>query len=110
MTNREFVKRLEDTYKQCLEIVNQKNQDYATEVDPFKNFRFAGLVGMKVEDAILIRISDKLARISNLVRSGKKCAVKDESISDTLMDLANYAAILKTYLEWDSDDGVVKKK
>lgn len=37
-----------------------------------------------------IRLEDKLQRVKNLVRNGS-AAVKDESIDDTLLDLANYA-------------------
>ena len=37
-----------------------------------------------------IRLEDKLQRVKNLVRNGG-AAVNDESIDDTLLDLANYA-------------------
>lgn len=37
-----------------------------------------------------IRLEDKLQRVKNLVRNGS-AAVNDESIDDTLLDLANYA-------------------
>lgn len=92
-----FVKEIEKTFQQGLAILKVKNADYAAVADPWKNFRFAEIVGVPVERAILVRISDKLARISNLVE--KEAQVKDESVMDTLVDLANYAAILKVYLE-----------
>lgn len=97
MNQKQFVDAIEETFKQGLAILKVKNTDYAAETDPWKNFRFAEIVGVGVERAILVRISDKLARIANLV--GKEAQVKDESIMDTLVDLANYAAILKVYLE-----------
>ena len=40
-------------------------------------------------NAILIRLSDKLNRLKTLY-SGKEQMVQDESIIDTLLDLANY--------------------
>jgi hypothetical protein len=74
-----------------------KNQDYAGDKDPFKNFRYAEMVGVDVERAILVRMSDKLARISNCL--DKEVQVKDETVNDTLSDLINYTAILKAYRE-----------
>lgn len=44
----------------------------------------------------LTRISDKFNRLENLILNGE-CEIKDESIKDTLMDLANYAIML--YME-----------
>ena len=45
-----------------------------------------------------IRLGDKLARFKSLTKSGGQ-EVKDESIRDTLIDLANYA--IMTVLELD---------
>lgn len=88
---------MERTYKESLAIAKLKNQDYANSTDPYRNFRFAELVGVSVERAILVRISDKLARIANCI--DKTTAVKDETVTDTLSDLINYSAILKAYME-----------
>lgn len=46
-----------------------------------------------------IRLGDKLARFKNLSRSNARM-VKDESIRDTLIDLANYA--IMTVMELDN--------
>lgn len=96
MNQKEFIKHIEETYKRGVEIIKRKNSDYAENTDVFKNFRFAELVGVKPDRAILVRISDKLARISNLLE--KENLVKDETIEDTLIDLINYSAILVAYL------------
>lgn len=48
-----------------------------------------------------IRLSDKLNRFKSLTRKPGEAQVNDESIRDTLMDLANYA--LMTVLELDSE-------
>lgn len=97
MNQTQFVEAIRKTFDQGLTILKAKNNDYAEETDPWKNFRFAEIVGVGLERAILVRISDKLARISNILE--KEAQVKDESIIDTLVDLSNYAAILKVYLE-----------
>jgi len=102
MNRKQFIQSIENTYKEALEILKIKNSDYANSDNPFKNFEFADLVGVGVEKAILVRMSDKLARISNLTdkaQKGQKAEVKDETILDTLLDIINYSAILKAYLE-----------
>lgn len=93
----QMIDAMEKTYKEAIAVARLKNHDYANSTDPYRNFRFAELVGVGVERAILVRMSDKLARISNLIDSEAK--VKDETIADTLSDLINYTAILKAYLE-----------
>jgi hypothetical protein len=97
MLQKDFFNSIEVFYKTGVEIIKKKNQDYATEIDPFKNFRFAQMVGITPERACLVRISDKLARISNLLEKPESCT--DEKIKDTLTDLANYVAILSVMLD-----------
>ena len=59
----------------------RKNHDYG---DSFgKGFKEYGMT------MPCIRLEDKLNRLKSLLKSGAQ--VKDESIDDTLMDLANYA-------------------
>ena len=48
-------------------------------------------LGVEPWKGILVRMSDKWARIVQL--STKEAAVKDETIEDTLLDLANYALL-----------------
>ena len=43
-------------------------------------------------------MGDKFTRAGNLLKDGHKQAV-EESLGDTLIDLANYALILKVYME-----------
>lgn len=86
---------LEKTFATALEIARRKNADYAGNTDPFKNFKMCEQFGVSTEKGILIRISDKISRISNLL--DKEAEVKDESIFDTIDDAINYLAILKAY-------------
>lgn len=100
MNQTQFLARLSECYAENVEISRAKNADYANDGDPFQNFRLIdALTGGKVsvEEGLLVRMSDKLQRVANLLnRPGQ---VKDESVSDTLSDLANYAMILRIYRE-----------
>lgn len=50
------------------------------------------------EKGILVRLSDKMSRITNLIEGGE-AAVSDETVVDTIEDAINYLAILKAYYE-----------
>ena len=97
ITREEFVKQFEGTLTEMYNIMKAKNADYASEWDPFANFRLVEQLWItSAEKAILVRMSDKMSRISNLLE--REAKVKDESIADTLSDLANYSVILKILL------------
>lgn len=98
-TQKDFLVRLEELYANNVEISYNKNSDYATDVDPFSNFRVCESLGIPAEVGFIVRMSDKLARISNLTKPGVVAKVKDESSLDTLSDLSNYAMIMRMYLE-----------
>ncbi len=85
-------------YEEALDLVYLKSQDYATEADPFKNFRQgAAFAGVTVEQGILVRIGDKFARVVNLIEKGQDAGAVGESITDTLRDAMNYTNILLTW-------------
>lgn len=87
---------MEKTFIECLEISMRKNHDYGgTNKDPFANFQNSTLAGVSVEKGILVRLMDKMSRISTLLDKEEK--VKEESINDTINDAINYLAILKSY-------------
>ena len=97
-----YLKEFEHTINEMLEITTRKNHDYSTTEsnwDAYKNFKMVEELGItSVEKWILVRMTDKLTRISNLL--DKEWLVSDEKIEDTLLDLANYAIILKIYLTY----------
>lgn len=97
MTKEELISNIKETYSLGVGIIEAKNSDYATPSDPWKNFRLAEAIGISPKKAILIRILDKIARISNLLDKEEK--VKDETIQDSLLDCINYTAILKAYID-----------
>ena len=70
----------------CQEIVSlheKKNKDYGNAADA--SYREFGIV------SYVIRLNDKMNRLKSLTKPGVIQEVKDESIEDTLMDLAAYA-------------------
>lgn len=97
MTTKELIDKIADSYQGCLKIIEMKNHDYAGDADAFANFRFSTLVGVAEDRAILVRITDKLARLSNLL--DKSPLVTNESFVDTCLDLINYTAILMAFKE-----------
>ena len=73
-----------DTYK-------KKNADYGNSfAETIQEFGFIPSVA---------RINDKLKRVKNMVK-GKDMNIKDESMRDNLMDIANYCVL--TIMELDN--------
>ena len=92
------MKGFKETLEKMQKTMEAKNHDYGATDDAFNNFRNCERLGIcSVEEGILVRMSDKLSRASTLLK--KEGKVEDEKIGDTLLDLANYAIILKCYLE-----------
>lgn len=68
----------------------KKNSDYGNSFDISLD-KF-GLI------ASVVRLSDKFNRIEQLIKN-KEQQVKDESIRDTLMDMANYCAMTVAWMD-----------
>ena len=97
MTREKFLEEYALTIRTASEIVMAKNADYSKTADAFANFRLVEQLGIaELPAGILVRMCDKMSRISNLIKQEGK--VKNESITDTLIDLANYSLILAVYL------------
>lgn len=91
------------TYLELLEKMKQlhpaKNAGYAGDSqDRWANFRLAQAFGITPILGVMVRMSDKWARIQNLFKNPDNDKV-GESIKDTLMDLASYALIAICLLE-----------
>lgn len=97
MNQTQFLKRLEELHMESVSISKAKNADYASDGDPFLNFRACEMLGIDSNQGIMVRMTDKLMRASNLLT--REAMVADESIMDTLKDLSNYALILAIKLE-----------
>ena len=81
--SQEFYKLLEE----CAEIHNKKSQDYATNMDPLGNYRFAGELAKQFNDytdaGLMGRFAEKLQRVINLENKSPV----NESIEDTENDM-----------------------
>jgi hypothetical protein len=89
---------LKETFDKCYNTAVAKNNDYGgNDSNPYKNFSNSEIVGVSIPKGIMVRMMDKVSRISTLLE--KEAKVKDEAIEDTLEDLINYTAILKSYLK-----------
>lgn len=85
------VNHFEDVTIALRNLYDAKNRDYG---DSFsKTFKEEGMAMAR------IRIGDKFNRFKSLTQ-GNEPAVKDESVRDTLMDLASYA--IMTVMELDN--------
>lgn len=83
--HQELIEEIHDTYV-------KKNHDYG---DSFgRTYKALGII------SAVTRITDKYNRLVSLA-TNDKALVEDESIRDTLMDMANYC--LMTVIELDGD-------
>lgn len=99
-TREDLLNYLEEKTKLMVETARRKNADYAgAGTDPFQNFTRVESLGIcNTEVGFLTRMTDKLCRIASFVAAGT-LQVKDESVQDTLLDLANYALLMSAYIE-----------
>lgn len=87
------IERHAELCKYLADIYAKKNHDYG---DSFhKSYEDFGPI------AAVVRMSDKMERIKTLINKSSK--VSDESIRDTLLDLANYSIMLAMELEQPDD-------
>ena len=85
------------------DVLIKKGGDYAN-VDVLSNFKLAGSIcGLKPELNCLSLIATKVARLGVLLNSGSN--PNNESIKDSVLDLANYSILLDMLL---SEKDVVK--
>lgn len=107
MNQSEYLSLHESVCQSARQLSAAKNNDYASPDrrgdDPlrlFANFLHCERLGLcTVEQGIMVRLSDKLARLSNLLDPAHQQAVKDESLTDTVQDSINYLCLLLAYRE-----------
>lgn len=85
------IDRFEDVTKKMLNIFRTKNHDYGNSFEQSLNEE--GLAASR------IRMGDKWNRYKTLSRPRMDAQVNDESIRDTLLDLANYAIMTVIWLD-----------
>lgn len=82
-----------DICQELNKVYEAKNHDYG---DSFARVR------QDVPNAILVRLYDKINRLSCLLQRGQAMVV-DEKVEDTLMDLANYAIMELIEMQADAN-------
>jgi hypothetical protein len=85
-----FIQRMED-------VLISKGEDYANNDDTLSNFKLAGSIcQLTPEQQCLSLIATKVARLGVLLN--KQSNPNNESISDSISDLANYTFLLETII------------
>lgn len=93
MTLPEQKQMLERFTEKMKETILSKGDDYAGQADRLQNFKLAGnIAGDDAKKNCLHAISTKVARLSQLLNSGAE--PKNESVEDSLLDLANYSFLM----------------
>lgn len=90
----------ESMCKRMIDTVKAKNADYTANADdPFSNFSSVEIQDIcSTEVGFLVRLNDKYSRIKSFVKKGV-LLVNDESVEDTLIDLANYCILMASYIK-----------
>ena len=83
--------RFHDMVKEMVEIHDRKNRDYAGE-EYLSNFVMCEWKGC------LIRLTGKMSRLMDIAKTDE-ISVEDETVNDTLTDLAIYALITRILYE-----------
>jgi hypothetical protein len=90
---------IEQQQNKQLDIIKKKNSDYA-KVNPFENFQVtAHFANLETKNAFVFHMANKLTRIKNLLT--KEPSVVEESVEDTLNDLANYCQLMLAYINYE---------
>lgn len=90
--------RFHEIVKEMVELHDRKNRDYAGG-EYLSNFMMCEKhMGIPAWKGCIIRLSDKMSRLMNIART-EEIAVNDETMTDTLMDLAVYAIITRILYE-----------
>ena len=82
--------RFLDTLDTMRELHLRKGADYGTNADPFANVRASEDFGIPAWVGCMVRANDKMRRLQKAAQGGE---MANESVEDSLLDLAVYAAI-----------------
>lgn len=88
--------RFHEVLEELGALHDKKQRDYGTTMDPFANVRASTEFGIPAWVGSILRGNDKVARIKSMVRTGR---LANESVEDSLRDLAVYAIIALVLFE-----------
>lgn len=106
MNSEQYIQFHSQACQKMIEITKKKNEDYAGDgKDAFANFTRVEVLGISTtEQGFLTRMFDKFSRLTSFVNKGF-LAVEDESVEDTLFDLANYCILMAGYIQSKKENG-----
>jgi hypothetical protein len=106
MTRDELLQNHQKLCEEARDLMVLKNKDYAGNggTEPFANFTRCEAMGVcTTEQGFLVRIVDKLSRMSSFIESGTM-HVENESFHDSCVDIINYMVLLSSFVaEKESD-------
>jgi hypothetical protein len=99
-TSEQYLEFHKKTCEHMIAVAKAKNADYTGGTgDAFANFSRVELMGIgTTEQGFLTRMLDKFCRVTTFVKKGV-LQVKDESVTDSLVDLANYCILMAGYIQ-----------
>ena len=100
MNREELLQHHADVCNQAIEIMKQKNHDYTGNdgEQPFANFERCESMGVcSVEQGFLVRVVDKVSRLSTFTSAGE-LKVNGESYHDAVLDIINYMILFSGYV------------
>lgn len=86
--------KVKEIANEIAELLERKNKDYGNSFD--KTIEEYGMT------AYFLRIEDKLSRLKSIVKN-KETLVLDESVEDTITDIAGYSILLLNLLKYNSN-------
>jgi len=107
MNREELLKHHTEVCARALEIMQVKNHDYAGKngEEPFANFERCEAMGVcSTETGFLVRVIDKVSRLSTFVDAGE-LKVKGETWKDAVLDIMNYMILFSAFVsDKEKDD------
>ena len=100
MKREELLKHHTEVCARALEIMQVKNHDYAGKngEEPFANFERCEAMGVcSTETGFLVRVIDKVSRLSTFVDAGE-LKVKGETWKDAVLDIMNYMILFSAFV------------
>ena len=105
MNREQLLKHHKTLCEQAKELMKAKNHDYAGDSGetPFANFERCEAMGVcSTEQGFLVRVIDKVSRLSTFVEAGK-LKVENESYNDAIVDIINYMVLFSGYISDKND-------
>jgi hypothetical protein len=98
MKQRHGHKRFYELLDLMADLHSKKNADYCGNKDPLANLKLCRMMGVDPFVGCVVRLGDKFSRLCSFVEKGY-LEVKDEKITDTLLDNAVYSLLAIILLE-----------